>query len=264
MKKLFERLKEEKLTQKEKTEMLSVLKDFVKKNPVKSTIFSQPIKSPFYSSFWGTIKQRKFAILPTFLLIFILTTSTTFGAMSSLPGDILYPVKILNENVRSFVAIGPKAKARISTEQAISRLEEAEKLATRGNLTSEKTKELKSKFEEHSDKIKKNIEDLKKEGDVDFAKEVSSRFKNSINHQKENIDKLTSEEKISTSSRENFSKITSHVDEEIKNDKEKSEEIDQTGKNLEETQKNESARTRKSSEVKTEIRSAEEKPENED
>jgi len=223
MKNIFQKIKEEKLTPDEKAKMLSVLKDFVKKTPIEISSVKKTIKSPFYLPIFNTIKQRKFAIPTAFLLIFILTTSTTFGAMNSLPGDILYPVKIFNENVKSAVAVGAKAKARVSTEQAISRLEEAERLAKRGNLTPEKAEEIKIKFEEHSDEIKKNIEDLKKEGNSDFAKEVSSHFKDSIGSQKEKINKLTDEDRISTSSRESFSDITSDVEKEIKNEDDKEE-----------------------------------------
>lgn len=218
MGKTFQKIKDARLAQDEKTQMLSVLNDFVKKNPINEELLKKQAKSPFYSGFFVLMHNRKYAAGAVFAIVFILTTGTAFGANSSLPGDILYPVKIFNENVKMAVSIGTKAKAQVSTERAISRLKEIEELAAKGTLTPEVISQVKIKLEEHSNNVQKNIDELKKSGNNDDAKEVSKQFESSINTQKENINKIVNDEDndVNDEVKENLTNITSHVDEEIR------------------------------------------------
>lgn len=214
MEKIFSKIKDQKLTTEEKSEMLLIIDKYIAKNPIQDD-FSKPIKSPFYSNVW-TISKRKKIILPvTAVMIFALTTSTVFGANGSLPGDVLYPVKRFGETVQSAVAIGTKAKTKVSTEHAISRLEEAAELASRGSLTEDKVLELEDDFKKHFDKIEKNIEELKNKGDEDNAEKLMTVFEDTVSIHEEDFDKLTENEDVDDDSKENLKKIKNSLEKEI-------------------------------------------------
>lgn len=97
---------------------------------------------------------------------------TSFAAEGALPGDILYPIKIhVNENIQELAAVSDEAEAKVQAKLAERRLEEAEKLASRGKLTAETNAELKVRFGEHAEKSKKHREKVE---DVDIAASISS------------------------------------------------------------------------------------------
>lgn len=214
MDKLFSKIKNQKLTPEERSEMLLVLSRYIKENPEQDFI-SKPVRSPFYSTVWEISKQKRVALPVTAVIIFVLTTSTVFGANNSLPGDVLYPVKRFSETVQSAVAIGTKAKAKVSTEHAISRLEEAAELASRGSLTEDKVLELEDDFKKHFDKIEKNIEELKNKGDEDNAEKLMTVFEDTVSIQGEDFDKLTEDEDVDDDSKENLKKIRSKLEDEV-------------------------------------------------
>ncbi len=214
MDKIFSKIKNQKLTPEERSEMLIVLNKYMKENP-KQDFLSKPVRSPFYSTVWEISKQKRVALPVTAVIIFVLTTSTVFGANNSLPGDVLYPVKRFGETVQSVAAIGTKAKAKVSTEHAISRLEEAAELASRGGLTEDKVLELEDDFKKHFDKIEKNIEELKNEGDEDNAEKLMAVFEDTVSLQGEDFDKLTENEDVDEGSKENLRKIRSKLEDEV-------------------------------------------------
>lgn len=75
---------------------------------------------------------------------------TSWAAEGALPGDALYAVKInVNENVRSALAFSPESRARLETQLAHHRVEEAVALATKGELTAERGASLAAHFEAH-------------------------------------------------------------------------------------------------------------------
>ena len=67
--------------------------------------------------------------MPLALLLLLLVGGGTTGivAEKSLPGDVLYPVKIhINENFESAVAFTAKSDAEVSVKHAAKRLAEAQ------------------------------------------------------------------------------------------------------------------------------------------
>ena len=86
----------------------------------------------------------------TAVLIVMVSGGTVAAAETSLPGDILYPVKVhVTEEVRVALAPTPKARAAIAVERAERRLEEAATLALSGKLTDEVRAEIDANFERH-------------------------------------------------------------------------------------------------------------------
>jgi hypothetical protein len=187
MERLFAKIKKETLNLDEKAEILSKLQIFVDQNPVRS------IKSPFYSSWEVYIKQKTF-IIPAVAIVIVLslTGGTVLAAKSSLPGEMLYPVKILNEKVQSFTAVGPEAQAQVHASQAISRLQEVEQIvASNKQLDTATAQEIQNKFGAQAQEVMKNVDKLKNSGHEKEASKIQSDFKSSIAKHKKAIIELT-------------------------------------------------------------------------
>ncbi len=128
----------------------------------------------------SVFKQKKF--MPIIIaLVLVLGGGTTFAANGSLPGDILYPVKIhVNEGVESALAVSSETKAKVNLNQATRRLEEAEKLAFEGRLSASTQADIESKFTKKSVEATGIIDRLRASGSVDAAATLSSDFESSL------------------------------------------------------------------------------------
>jgi hypothetical protein len=71
------------------------------------------------------------ATLAVMIVISMVGSGTAYASQSSVPGDILYPVKIGTENVRLLAAGDAKAKAQLNIRFASKRLEELSKIVNR-------------------------------------------------------------------------------------------------------------------------------------
>lgn len=86
------------------------------------------------------------------LLLFVLVGSgTASAAQGSLPGDLLYPVKVsINEKVEAALAPSVAAKAEVAARQAERRVEEAQELAAQGRLDEKTADALTESFDAHA------------------------------------------------------------------------------------------------------------------
>jgi hypothetical protein len=83
------------------------------------------------------------------ILVFGGTTGITFAAQTSLPGEILYPVKHVSELVRERLAVSPQAKVSIAALRAERRLAESRELKAQNQLTPEVERDLENQFNTH-------------------------------------------------------------------------------------------------------------------
>jgi hypothetical protein len=105
---------------------------------VKYAVASTPPKQP--APFWLwliNLRQKKlaFQFALTALLVLSLVFSTNrlaLAASHTLPGDMLYPVKITHENVRVFFAFSPEGDLELNTDFARERLVEIEAIILEG------------------------------------------------------------------------------------------------------------------------------------
>lgn len=103
------------------------------------------MKSPW--STWVRISQ--FAVAP--MAILLIFAGTAYAAAGSLPGDLLYPVKIhVNEPVEVAFATSPQAQVALQQHLAKERVSEAQALAAAGRLDATTTQELQDNFEVHA------------------------------------------------------------------------------------------------------------------
>lgn len=114
------------------------------------------------------IRSRPFAAGALAVLIALGTgSSATFAAESALPGEALYPVKVLvNEPVAAVFAGSGEAKARYHAKLAVRRVEEAVALEARGALTTDVEQALAVRFEAETEKAVRAAEKLESDGDV--------------------------------------------------------------------------------------------------
>lgn len=120
-------------------------------------------------------------IFALFLAVALLGGGVSFAAEGSLPGDVLYPVKLkVNEEVKAAVSLSAEAKANWEAKRAERRLEEAEKLAASGKLDAETRAKIESNFEKHAARVQERIATLETRSDVRAAADVSSKLETSL------------------------------------------------------------------------------------
>jgi hypothetical protein len=104
-------------------------------------------KTPYFGWFVGPR-----AFVPALALLLVVGVSTASAAQGSLPGDLLYPVKIsITEQVETALAVGLEAKAQIHADLATRRLEEAQSLAVAGKLDTISAETLEANFNVHAE-----------------------------------------------------------------------------------------------------------------
>lgn len=116
----------------------------------------------------------------------ILSGSLSLVAENSLPGDVLYPVKInVNEGVRDLVAVSSDAQAKWDTTKIERRIIEAKTLQQEGKLDTAKKDILKSEVASHIQSLKNNLVSIEKSGNQTEVKNI-----------KDNLGSLVSSERL--------------------------------------------------------------------
>ncbi len=124
------------------------------------------VSEPFKVLRFNTIYTRSFAGM--FAVLFIV--GVPFIAERSLPGDILYPVKVqFNEEVRSSLALSPYAKVVWETERLERRVAEARILALAGKLGEEEQTKVALAVKQHSEAAQMQIAELRQSNSDDAA-----------------------------------------------------------------------------------------------
>ncbi|MFA6269899.1 MAG: DUF5667 domain-containing protein [Candidatus Paceibacterota bacterium] len=202
---LFKKIKKETLSSDEKSQILSVLESFVDQNPIQS------VRSPFYSSWF--IFQQKMVVVPiAIILVFVLTSGTVFAAKNSLPGNILYPVKILNEKVESFVTFDTETKAQVDASHAISRLNEVEQIVNSNQeLDTETRQKIESHFTTQSENTIKHIDELKSKGLEKEASKIETDFHKSLGEYEKTITDLSNSTSTENKTKKELDSVVSNI-----------------------------------------------------
>lgn len=133
MKNAFKKLKTIKMTNDEKSRIRFSLVSLTKANNVYKINYRKSIKSPYQRFSFAT----SFRYIGTAVLILLVaTTGVSFAAEGTLPGDLLYPVKVnVNEEVRSALTISNEGKMNWEKERVVLRVVETETLIKNNQLT---------------------------------------------------------------------------------------------------------------------------------
>ena len=107
-------------------------------------------------------------MVPAFSLVFVLSTGffTVGASKSSLPGDLLYSIKIINEDAALIIASKDK-KATIEMEHAGKRLEEMAEISKKTSDIEQQKKigQLMERFEEKMESANDNLTKIDKSGE---------------------------------------------------------------------------------------------------
>lgn len=120
---------------------------------------------------WISIFRTKKVIMPALLIIALfLGGGVSAAAQNTVPGDILYPVKVgITEEIRGFAALGTENKAEWEEKRAERRLREATELASRGELSAKHEAAIEKKLVAHTTRVielSKKLEDNGQLGDA--------------------------------------------------------------------------------------------------
>lgn len=165
---LFSPAKQAILQPGEKQAVKMRIEEYMKLNPAVSTDktgFWQHLRSPFNWQAW-----------PAMAVICALVLSgaggVAYAAESSLPGDVLYPVKVhVNEPLWQAAAFTPERKAKVRVWQMKRRLQETEQLLAHPNLDEERRRQLTEQMQKYAAFFEENE---KKKDSPDLADEYEA------------------------------------------------------------------------------------------
>lgn len=138
-----------------------------------------PARHRSEASFW-LVLLRPMPALAAVLLVIALGGGTTFAAQAALPGESLYPVKLLSEGVQGALIVNEEAKIEWETALAERRLEEAARLASAGRLNEELEEQLRARFAAHAKKVKARIAKMESRENFFIAAGLAGRFEASL------------------------------------------------------------------------------------
>ena len=116
-----------------------------------------------------------------------------------MPNELLYGVKVnIKEEVRRVLSFSTQAEAQWESERAVRRLEEAEKLESRHDLSQETALKIEANFQKHSSKVLDTIEKLETKKDLKSASQVSSGHESSLRAHGKILEKLCANNVVST------------------------------------------------------------------
>jgi hypothetical protein len=131
--------------------------------------------------YFSTINYRRIVAAATASAFLFTMGGVSYAAEASLPGDKLYVVKTdFNEAVVEFLAVSDKDKAKVQTEFAQKRLEEASQLAADGKLDQERKDIVSEKLKEHVSAVKEELDQIVEREDFVSAVEVATEFEATV------------------------------------------------------------------------------------
>lgn len=120
----------------------------------------------------------------TIAIVLALSAGTSFAAHQTIPGDILYPVKIgVNEKVEILLAVSSKRVASVTSRHALTRLAEAEQLASEGKLDEVTKAVVETAFTQNVANLKENLKKIEGDGEYNVAADINAAFEEGLgNH----------------------------------------------------------------------------------
>ena len=138
-----------------------------------------------------------FNYMPIILGLFLLISGgMSFAAEGSLPGDVLYPIKVhVNERVRGTFSFSPKTKAEWEAKRGERRLDEVEQLAVNGRLSAETQAQIMTDLAASASLVDKHLTELQTKGDAGIAALVSADIESSLGSHKKILSILAENKK---------------------------------------------------------------------
>ncbi len=207
----IEEIKKLGLASDEKARMLN----FIFNTPV-----SKPIPSPFmkYSFISVLTKNRLVFYGALSCLVVVLGGGVTFASGRSLPGSVLYPIKVnVLEPLGGTFQFSTEAKAKYESNLTTKRLVETETLIKENNLDYKKKQKLNNLLNDQTKSLNNSLNQLHQNGRQKEAEEIDKDFHTSLDVHMQALDILNTD----NSNNQNHKK-----------DKENREDIKDTLKNI--------------------------------
>ncbi len=131
------------------------------------------------------LKARPAAALATLLLV-ALGGGTVWASQTSLPGEILYPVKILSEQAQVALAISPQSQAEIRLDLAQKRVQEIRQVFDRaqGGQNNQEPpqawQQALENFNQQAQAIVEQTSRLQNQGQLEQANEINNQLKATV------------------------------------------------------------------------------------
>ncbi|MEK9159382.1 MAG: DUF5667 domain-containing protein [Patescibacteria group bacterium] len=169
------------LSEEEKSDGRNEFLEFMEKNPVHRQNYDRGF-TRFLDRFYA-MTRRPMAATATLLGVFVVSASgLSYAAESTVPGDLLYPVKIhVNEQVQGFFYFDAKSKAQWELDRIERRLEEVETLKNAGKLDIKIKTEVKQELDVNAKAVVEHLKELKAEGKEEEVAEIESTFDSVFN-----------------------------------------------------------------------------------
>ncbi len=172
---------------------------------------------------WRDLKSPKLSIISLYFnqfknmpaliiaLIVALSGGTSVAAVNSLPGDVLYPVKVsVNEPIAGLFTVSQEAKTVRQEKLAERRLQEVEELVAKGVFDEEKRSEIETRLSDHINKFSTNVSVLASDKDKAISSsELTARLEAALIAHQDVLGKVTIKIDTSTSTREELVAIIS-------------------------------------------------------
>ncbi|MHB8660575.1 MAG: DUF5667 domain-containing protein [Minisyncoccota bacterium] len=134
------------LTETERERMRFVLREYATLKPVQ-----RPALAPRIDAWFAYLRRPVNVAIATVLILTLSSGGIAFAAERTLPGDVLYPVKVsVIEPLRIALAASPEAKASLQMAFAQRRIDEAAELASEGKLSTTTEISLAANFTENA------------------------------------------------------------------------------------------------------------------
>lgn len=178
---IFKQLQKITLNNAERVSVRNTLLAFIQKNPVRT---EPPVRHLYQESILSALfnnKSMTAKLIASLLVAASAGSGVSYAAEGSLPGDLLYPVKIhVNETARAAITFSAESKAGWDVRRAERRLEEAEELAAEGRLNAETRRSIEGNLKTYTDSVRRGIVELKLDNNAKAGAEVSSQLEASL------------------------------------------------------------------------------------
>jgi hypothetical protein len=165
-------------------------KDNIRKELLVFVNTYKPVQSPYAQVFlWA---QRGLAVT---LAVLMITGSVTKSASAdALPGERLYTVKIIHENITAAAKNTPEKKADFEIERAEKRIQEATQLAQKKTLAADEEEAIIESVKKHTSAARKEIDQIQSV-DKEKALELNKELKTTLKVNKDALKKVADAKK---------------------------------------------------------------------
>lgn len=164
---LFRTLKRIMMPRELKERMRADLSSYADLHALHEALSRSPVQSPFSFASLMVPARSLYAGALALVLVVAGGTQASFASEGAVPGDILYPMKVIvSEPLTLALTPSSAGKAELAAKFASRRVDEAALLSSVGRLDENTANELATNFDTHVDILAKETETLEAKGEI--------------------------------------------------------------------------------------------------